>query len=223
MGDREYHYLPNENVLQVARGAGDKVAPDGKLLPFYGNTVIFDLFDETKDKLKNLQDQLYERCGHFLSEKLTRESFHVTLHDLLSGTDREEMRLKVNEIAEEAKPAVEDVKRILDSSIPMKPTKLVSMVSTSVVLLLEPVYPVHKFLLDISYDKLQSVVNLDYGFTAHVTLGYYRPGIIAGDDLQTLADALSELSQQLDFKVILKYSKLDYREFYDMNHYVEAI
>lgn len=223
MGNREYHYLPNEQYLQVAEGARAKVAPDGVLLPFYGNTVIFDLEDSAKDALKALQNKLYERCGHFLSEPLTRESFHVTLHDLLSGTDEGEMRRKMPEVADHAKQAVEDVKRILDRSIPMQPVKLVSMVSTSVVLLLEPVYPVHRFLLDISYEKLQAVVPLSYGLTPHVTLAYYRPGTIVGDDLQTLADTLSELSEQLDFQVALHYKNLDYREFHDMNHFLDSI
>ena len=223
MIDREYHYLPWENFLQVAPGAAAKVAPDGKLLPFYGNTVIFDLDDDAKDRLKILQDKLYERCGHFMSEKLTRESFHVTLHDLLSGTDREEVLAKVNEIAEDAKQAVTDVRQILDSTTRVKPVKAVSMVSTSVVVLLEPVYPVHHFLLDVAYKKLQAIVPLGYGFTPHVTLGYYRPGTIEGEDLQILAETLAELSAELDFTLVLKYKNLHYREFTDMNHYVEAI
>ena len=122
MGNREYHYLPWENWLNVAKGAGDKVGADGRLLPFYGNTVIYDLTDEAKDALKQLQDRLYESCGHFLSEKLTRESFHMTLHDLLSGTDREEVLSKVNELSGEAKQAVEKAKqlasRLADAGIP---------------------------------------------------------------------------------------------------------
>ena len=223
MANRQYHYLPDENRLLVAAGASAKVAPDGKLLPFYGNTVIFDLDDGAKDRLRHLQDKLYERCGHVLSEPLTQESFHVTLHDLLSGTDREDVIMKVREIAEKAKLTVADVKSLLDSTIQMKPVKLVSMVSTSVVLLLEPVYPVHQFLLDIAYKKLQTIVPLGYGLTPHVTLGYYRPGVIEGDDLQALADTLTELSGQLDFTVPLKYKNLHYCEFTDMNHYVEVI
>lgn len=223
MVDRQYHYLPWEDYLQVADGAGAKVAADGTLRPFYGNTVIFDLDETARENLKHLQDRLYQTCGHFLSEKLTQESFHVTLHDLLSGVEREEMLGKVNEIAEEAKQTVEDVKRLLDNSIMMTPVKLVSMVNTSVVLLLEPVYPLHQFLLDTSYEKLQSVVKLGYGLTPHVTLGYYRPGAIVGEDLQTLANTLSELSGQLDFKIWLKYRNLKYCEFYDMNHYVDKI
>lgn len=219
MGTREYHYLPNENCLQVAEGAGKKVAPDGRLLPFYGNTVIFDLDDSAKDRLKELQDALYKRCGHVLSDRLTRDSFHVTLHDLLSGTDREEVMEQVNEIARQAKSAADDVKRFLVSPIPMKPVKLVSMVSTSVVLLLEPVYPVHKQLLDVAYERLQSVVKLGYGLTPHVTLGYYRPGRIAGDDLNALECVLSDLSKQQDFTIVLEPKLLRYSEFTDMNCY----
>ena len=223
MVNREYHYLPWENYLQVAQGAGKKVAADGTLLSFYGNTVIFDLDESAKAQLKQLQDELYRRCGHFLSEKLTADSFHVTLHDLLSGTDREEMLAKVNEISGEAKAAAEDARQLVGFSMPMRPVKLVSMVSTSVVLLLEPVYDVDRYQLDTAYEKLQSVVHLGYGLTPHVTLGYYRPGVILGDDLQTLADTLSELSQRLDFQVVLRSKNLSYCEFWDMNHYGEQI
>lgn len=223
MGNREYHYLPWENCLHVAKGAGDKVGVDGSLLPFYGNTVIYDLFDDTKDELKKLQDKLYESCGHFLAEPLSRESFHLTLHDLVSGTDREKVLAKVNECCEEAKQATMNARRLVGFSMPMKPVKLVSMVNTSVVLLLEPVYDVDKVQLDTAYEALQSVVQLNYGLTPHVTLAYYRPGIIADGDLQTLADTLSELSEHLGFHVVLRHNKLHYREFTDMNHYVEKI
>ena len=223
MGNRNDHYLPWEDYLQVAPGAAAKVAPDGTLLPFYGNTVIFDLNDTTKARLKRLQDRLYERCGHFLSEPLAEDSFHMTLHDLVSGTDREEVRWRMNEVAPYAKQRVEEVKRLLDLSNHMAPTKLVSMVSTSVVLLLEPASDLCRFQLNISYEKLQSVVHLNYGLTPHITLAYYRPGVIYGADLQTLADTLAQLSCELDFPVVLKHSDLHYREFYDMNHYVEEI
>ena len=223
MVDRQYHYLPWEDYLHVAAGAGKKVDPDGTLLPYYGNTVIYDLLDNTKDALVQLQEKLYESCGHFLSEKLTRESFHMTLHDLVSGTDREAVLERVNAISEEAKQTAEKARGVVGNSMPMRPVKLVSMVSTSVVLLLEPVYPVDRALLDMAYGMLQSVVPLNYGLTPHVTLAYYRPGTIAGADLQILADTLSELSENLQFDVVLKYNKLHYREFYDMNHYVEGI
>lgn len=223
MGNREYHYLPNEQYLQVAEGARAKVAPDGVLLPFYGNTVIFDLDDSAKDALKVLQDKLYERCGHFLSEPLTRESFHVTLHDLLSGTDREEVLSRVAALRETAENCVEDVKVLLRTPIPMKPVKLVSMVSTSVVLLLEPVYPVHEQLLKVAYEKLQALVNLSYGLTPHVTLAYYRPGAIVGDDLDALAQTLSDLTDGLGFTVTLDADRLAYSEFRDMNHYGKRI
>lgn len=223
MGNREYHYMPWEHYLNVAKGAGDKVGADGRLLPFYGNTVIYDLFDDTKDELKKLQNKLYESCGHFLAEPLSRESFHVTLHDLVSGTDREEVLAKVKELSDTAKQATEDARRMVGCSMPMKPVKLVSMVSTSVVLLLEPVFDVDKFQLATAYEKLQSVVRLNYGLTPHVTLAYYRPGTIADGDLQALADTLSVLSDQLDFTVVLKHNKLKYQEFWDMNHYVEKI
>jgi len=223
MGNREFHYLPWENCLQVAPGAAVKVGADGALLPFYGNTVIFDLDDTAKEQLEQLQDRLYRRCGHFLSERLTADSFHVTLHDLLSGTDREEMLKQVTAISEEAKAAVEVARKLVGFSMPMQPAKLVSMVSTSVVLLLEPIYDVDRFLLDRAYETLQSVVKLGYGLTPHVTLGYYRPGCIGGEDLQILADTLSELSQSLDFQVVLRSKHLHYREFWDMNHYVDSI
>lgn len=223
MGNREFHYLPHEDYLQVAVGAGKKVAADGVLLPFYGSTVIFDLDEDAKNELKKLQDGLYQSCGHFLSEPLFRESFHVTLHDLVSGTDKEEMGCKVDELAETAKSAVTDVKAFLLSPIPMKPVKLVSMVSTSVVLLLEPVYLVHKQLLDVAYERLQSVVPLGYGLTPHVTLGYYRPGTIVGDDLKALETALSELTNRLDFTITLKPQLLRYSEFWDMNHYGDKL
>ena len=223
MGNREFHYLPKEHYLQVAQGAAAKVAPDGVLLPFYGSTVIYDLDESAKNALKQLQTALYDRCGKLLSEPLTEQSFHVTLHDLISGTDRDAVLVGVNELRESAEKAVEEVKTFLRTPVPMKPVKLVSMVGTSVVLLLEPVYPVHEQLLKVAYERLQKLVNLSYGLTPHVTLGYYRPGTIVGDDLNTLAQTLSDLTDGLDFTLQLDARRLEYCEFRDMNTYVKRM
>jgi hypothetical protein len=87
-----YGYIENslpEGKLTTSPGLRAKVDDAGAFLPFVGNTVVFLLSDEEKAALSVLQDSLYAAAGHLLAQRLSPDTFHMTLHDLANGAPGE--------------------------------------------------------------------------------------------------------------------------------------
>lgn len=191
-----------------------KVDARGNFLPFYGNTVVFDLDEATKLFLQRLQEELYRNAGWMLSKKLDPSTFHMTLHDLENGTQRSEDLKHRMEMAEG------NVKGILktwegQSPLRMKATWMFNMVNTSIVLGLAPADEVSWRRLDEMYMTLETVVPLGYGLTPHITMAYLKPGTYSYYDLNCLRKALGPVELETE----LRFENLFYQEFSDMNHY----
>ena len=130
--------LPKEGFAASPR-SGDKVSADGRLLPFYGNTTIFDLSQDDIAWLTGMQDALYAACGDILSERLRPETFHITLHDLLNGTDWQALESGVQHTHAHAQQVVRGIRESFPWGIHVRSLCLLNMVGSSVVLVFEPV------------------------------------------------------------------------------------
>lgn len=198
-------------VLETAPGLSEKVDASGQLLPFPGNTVVFLLDEQTKDRLSVLQQDLYCQCGDLLAQKLHPDTFHVTLHDLANGSclsQKEEMALGAKEVLD----------RIRAANVPPIPMKAVccfNMLSTSIVLLLEPADDDAWQRLDDLYMQFQQVRPLPYALTPHLTLAYFHPGCYPEAQTRRLRSALG--SVELD--VLLEPRQLVLQDFEHMNAY----
>lgn len=200
-------FTTNPNLLR-------KTDPTGKFLPFYGNTVVFDLDGETKFALRELQERLYKSAGWMLSGKLDPSTFHMTLHDLVNGPeDAENLRFRMEAAEAKVKPLLECWRG--QPELKMKTTWLFNMVNTSIVLGLSPADEETWRRLDGMYMALESVVSLGYAMTPHITMAYFRPGIYTQYDLDHLRQALGPVERN----VTLRMEDLFYQEFTDMNHY----
>lgn len=191
-----------------------KVDSDGKFLPFYGNTVVFDLPVEIKNELEKIQSMLYEFCGDFLAEPLAPDSFHITLHDLLSNVSYSELK--------EMEPSAKRLAMSLalkDEKIRMTSTYLFNMVNTSMVIGFSPADEESCDRVMFYYDLFQSVVPLAYPLTPHVTLAYYRPQMLETEQVQRLQTVIDEVSKRNKMTFELSSSMLKYQRFSDMNHY----
>ena len=62
--------LPREGCFETREGLTLKVGRSGEFLPFSGNTTVFLLEEEVKDRIENIQNALYENCGDMLAEPL---------------------------------------------------------------------------------------------------------------------------------------------------------
>lgn len=212
--DYIFRSLPEWGDFTTNPGLTNKVNPIGDFLPFYGNTVVFDLRDETKRALQDLQEKLYRNAGWMLSQKLDPSTFHMTLHDLANGPElTEELKAKMAEAEKKAKPLLAQWQSL--PPLHMKATWLFNMVNTSIVLGLAPADEETWRRLDEMYTELDSVVHLGYALTPHITMAYFKPGIWSQYDLNCLRKALCPV--ELEFE--LKMENLVYQEFIDMNHY----
>lgn len=208
-------YIPNSlpaDMLVTNPNLPKKVGEAGNFLPFRGNTTVFLLDDGVKEQLAALQESLYEAAPEMLSARLEKETFHMTLHDLVNGaaaTDEEMTRAEV------------EARKILDgfsdkSPLRMRGTWVFNMVNTSIVLGLEPETREGECRLSEMYRQLETVVPLGYALTPHITLAYFRPGVYGPEQLERLRGAM----KPAEICVELQMEQLVLQNFEDMNHYI---
>ena len=207
LSDYYSHSIPG--VLTTSKGLGDKVDSNGKLLPFPGNTVVFLLNPDTKAALQKVQAQLHRQCGDMLAEPLEMSTFHMTLHDLANG----DLLSQQEEMAAQAKIALDEIRNAHIPPIPMKATWTFNMVSTSIVLGLEPMGTEAWEQLDSLYERFQQIRPLGYALTPHITMAYFRPGVYEN------TGALRQAVGPVDLKLELDIKNLVLQNFDHMNAY----
>ena len=195
-----------------------KVDDEGKLLPFMGNTVVFLLDDDAKEKLRQLQESLYQAAPDMLAQPLQMSTFHMTLHDLANGTPGQ---LGLDDYMRYTQEKVSQILPGWKDTAPlrMKTTWLFNMVNTSIVLGLKPADEETWRRLDEMYTTLEDVVHLGYALTPHITVGYFLPGTYTPEQVQRLSVAL----RNVDMEITLDMKNLVLQEFFDMNHYETAL
>lgn len=208
------HSLPAHGNFETNPNLTSKVAKDGSLLSYKGNTVVFLLNDEVKERLKAVQDSLYSQAGDMLAEKLQPDTFHMTLHDLINGKPDQanlDERMKVAE-----KHSAEIISLWKGRpDIRMEATCLFNMVNTSIVLGLRPADAASWHTLDEMYMELEKVVHLGYGLSPHITMAYFLPGCHDQSLMQRLSSAMIEVKMDL----CLSAKDLALQNFTDMNNY----
>ena len=187
-----WKYEPIRGAFPTERGLTLKVGPDGKIIPFPGVTTVFRP-DKTGLELAELiQRRLYDRLQGtgMLADMLPSSTIHMTLHDLLAA-NRETSGRERKECLQSAAAAVEGIRRdFAGRAVTLLPDRIVSMMSTSLVLMLRPESEGDFELLMDMYRRFDGIVSLPYPLTPHITLAYYRPGMLDGDALGQAVDAL---------------------------------
>ena len=212
-----FNPLPREG-FDTAPGCAAKVSAKGELLPFYGDTTIFDLAQEDIFWLKGVQDALYEACGDVLAQRLRPQTYHITLHDLLSAADPAAIEAQVHRTLAHAQQIVREIRASFPWGVHVRAARMMNMVNTSVVLVFEPVDDDNCRALMQMYERLQEVVPLSYPLTPHVTLAYFRPGRVdaaAAARLQRVIDEADVYGRIIH----LDAGRLNACTFTDMNHY----
>lgn len=212
--DYIWRSLPEAGDFSTNPNLTKKVNPEGQFLPFFGNTVVFDLDSKAKEHLHSLQDELYRNSGWMLSRKLDPSTFHMTLHDLVNGPElTEELKAEMTEAEAKVNHLLTQWRYL--PPLHMKTTWLFNMVNTSIVLGLVPADEESWHRLDEMYTALESVVHLGYALTPHITMAYFKPGIWSQYDMNYLRQALHSVELGLELRV----EDLLYQVFQDMNHY----
>lgn len=208
--------LPHEGGFATSVGLCAKADPQGQLLPFYGDTVIFTLPREMIRWLKGVQDDLYAACGSYLCQRLEPDTFHITLHDLQNSPDGWPSGLPGNQ--KRVMTMLGAARETLPPEVIVRSNCVFSMAGTSVVMGFEPAQDSDCRVLMSLYEAFQQIRPLGYPLTLHATLAYYRPGAYDSLEVALIRDALQQLGRERR-EWRLRLSELQYAVFDSMNHY----
>ncbi len=210
--------LPAGCGMDTNPGLTRKVSAEGRLLGYYGNTVVYRLPDEAKRQIRILQDKLYAVCGDVLAEPLAEDTFHITLHDLVSGPASPDLERAVREVEPAAAARTAECSNE-PGIIRMRSSFLFNMVNTSMVLGFEPEDEESCHRLMRNYEAFQDIVALNYPLTPHVTLAYFKPGTIRAEQVGRLQSVIDFARAREVIRVELSGSMLEYQIFSSMNCY----
>lgn len=215
LSDYIWRSIPEEDTFTTSPGLVKKVDAAGRLLKYKGNTVVFVLDEVTKATLLELQNELYEAAAEVLAERLGAETFHMTLHDLVNGSEGE---AGLEGWMQRIQPPVKALVQQWQNQEPlhMRATWMFNMVNTSIVLGLAPADEDSSRRLNELYCGLEKELTLGYGLTPHITLAYFKPGTYSAQEIAKLRSAL----RPVELEVTLSMQNLVFQEFSDMNHYV---
>ena len=212
--------LPHEGPLTTKPLLVEKVAADGGLRPFFGNTMIFDLPRDVQLTIARMQLILHHRCAGMLAHPLTPDTLHMTLHDLLNGIDSAALAEPVRRTGEQAKCILAQQRAAGLPPVRLTSTLAFNMTNGSVALGFAPDTEDDCARIMTMHADYQSVVALNYPLTPHVTLAYYKPGSYTPADVAALADALAEINALEKVRIAVDADCLHYYRFEDMNTYI---
>lgn len=148
-----------------------KVNEDNTFKDFYGDTIVFNFDNTTKERLSEYTEVLYESVPKCFCEKLHSNTFHMTLHDLSNSPVLKEIAA---EVFENELKVIEISKKVKNQTIKMRSKYIFNMVNTSLVLGLYPVNETEYHKLMELYYLFDDVKSLSYPLTPHITLAYYN-------------------------------------------------
>lgn len=214
--------LPHDGRFITKPLLVEKVASNGELRPFFGNTMIFDLPANVQLTIARMQLLLHHRCAGMLAQPLTPDTLHMTLHDLLNGVDEAALATPVRQTGEQAKAILAQQRAAGMEPIRLTSTPAFNMTNGSVALGFAPDTEEDCAALMGMHAAYQAVVALNYPLTPHVTLAYYKPGCYGPVEIAALAEALDAINALPKVRITVDAACLHYYTFADMNTYLRG-
>ena len=212
-----YHNKPWPNQDRLAQ----KVCTNKKLVPYYGDTVVFKLLPDQIELFKSMQSEFRQEVK-VLAEPLVPETFHMTLHDLNNGPSVEilEGQCKANIIR------VEECFKYIATQLKENPEyRYISFDFSSV-------YPSHFIVSTVSmlpssvldfnlsmnlYQLFDEIMYLPRPLFPHITLDYWS--LDAKDaDKKHIIYTYKKMNAR-KFSIKLDLHQLAYQHFTHMNDY----
>lgn len=199
-----------------------KVGKDNAFRNFYGDTIVFTLDDSIKQKLEEYVELLYQSAPECFCEKLVSHTFHVTLHDLSNAPVLRDVAEELFENELKVIKKMGEIQKLGKDIIKMKSKYIFNMVDTSLVLGLYPAdESEYRRLMDL-YSLFDTVKELSYPFTPHITLAYYNVNGFDSQAARNLESAVNLLNKN-EIEINLNMNHLCYQKFKSMNDYVDII
>lgn len=195
-----------------------KVNKDNSFRPFYGDTVVFNLDDDTKEKLEKIVDSIIAVVPECFCQRLVPNTFHMTLHDLSNSPVLEDVSTELfhNELQ-----VLKIAEKIAEQKIRMKSKYIFNMVNTSLVMGLYPTDEDEYNKLMNLYYLFDDVKRLGYPLTPHITLGYYNVHGFSTESARKLENIVKELNvTEMEIEIELDTKELFYQKFVSMNDYI---
>ena len=155
--------LLEEGDFKPDKRVYEKVNPDNRFKPFFGDTVVFELDSSTKERVIQQIKKLYDAVPVCFSEQINTDTFHMTLHDLSASDKLEKVAAEVFKNEVELLRLVKE-KPQQPKTIKMKSNYIINMVNTSLVLALVPENETEWIKLQALYDLVNEVRVCPYPF-----------------------------------------------------------
>jgi 2'-5' RNA ligase len=195
-----------------------KVNKENVFRAFYGDTVVFNLDDSTKEKLTKIVNRINDVASECFCEKLVPNTFHMTLHDLSNSPKLEEI---AQEVFENELKVLKIAENMAEEKIKMKTKFIFNMVNTSLVLGLYPINETEFNKLMKLYTLIDDVKKLGYPLTPHITLGYYNVNGFSVASARKLEAIVKELNTtESEIQIELDTKELFYQKFVSMDEYI---
>lgn len=204
------HFSPNPKIK-------DKFDENNRFRQFYGDTTVFDLPDDVKDRLNLMVDALYKKAGECFAERIKTSTFHITLHDLSNSCDLSEISEEVFRNELKLLKFVHSQK-ISKCTIVFETNYVINMVGNSLVLALKPKTKEDYDKLMNLYSIVDCVKALPYSLTPHITLAYFNVNGFNAESAKNLCEIVNELNKE-KFDITVSSDTLYYEKFTDMNSY----
>lgn len=213
-------YCKEDGSFETHPNSIDKVDGQGNLKGFYGNSMIFNINDPAfLEMCKKCCTEINRSI--MMAQPLLHHTMHMTLHDLINGSNQEVIYERQKEVGKLAYAILNDLP---DFQLKMKPVRIYSMNQTSIVLGMEAIDEENHQLLMMLYERFQMIHPLSYPLTPHITLGYYRPGIYPNHDVLELERQLYYANEQIKEEVLVFNKKhLKLMNFTNMNDYQAVV
>ena len=209
-GINEQNFVPSDSAKQ-------KISLDRGFKEFYGDTVVFDLSDCAKAKVYDFVETLYAKVPYCFSQKLSKDTMHLTLHDLSNSPRLESVSSQMDMNYLKIK-SMADRKMISNGTIKMRSNYVINMVNTSVVMCFYPVDENEYDKIMYLYSLMDEVISLPYPFTPHVTLAYFNPNGFDEELAKELVECVNSLNRK-SIEMTLTTDRLVYQRFSSMNQY----
>ena len=197
-----------------------KIDENNRLKDFFGDTVVFELDQDTKKTIGGLIDEIYEAAPECFAERLENATLHMTLHDLSNSA-------RLSQVAREMEKNLEEMKKRAESfgncAIRMRTSVIFNMVNTSLVIGLVPICEGEFDKLMKLYGIVDEVKRAEYPLTPHVTLGYYNVHGFDEESARALEEIVGRLNRMEPMNITLDTDRLYYQRFTGMNRYENIV